>query len=107
MFTITIGVMAIGITGGMEIIGVGIAGMVQVGDLVGIIGMVQVGDLFGITGMEILGMETLGVEIIITIIIMVVEEVIHTLTIQMEIDTVLGMVQDLQIIMQMGEITLI
>jgi hypothetical protein len=103
MFTITIGVMAIGITGGTEIIGVGIAGMVQVGDgvLVGIIGMVQVGDLVGITGTEIL-----GVEIIITIIIMVVEEVLHILTIQMEIDTVLEMVPDLQIIMQMGEITL-
>jgi hypothetical protein len=44
-------------------------------------------------------MEILGVEIIITIIIMVVEEVLRTLTIQMEIDTVLEMVQDLQIIM--------
>ena len=77
--------------------------MDQVGDgvLVGIIGMDQVGDLAGITGMEIL-----GVEIIITIIIMVVEEVLHILTIQMEIDTVLEMVPDLQIIMQMGEITL-
>jgi hypothetical protein len=103
MFTIIIGVMAIGITGGTEIIGVGIIGMDQVGDgvLVGIIGMDQVGDLAGITGMEIL-----GVEIIITIIIMVAEEVLHILTIQMEIDTVLEMVPDLQIIMQMGEITL-
>ena len=90
--------MAIGITGGTEIIGVGIIGMDQVGDgvLVGIIGMDQVGDLAGIT----------GVEIIITIIIMVAEEVLHILTIQMEIDTVLEMVPDLQIIMQMGEITL-
>ena len=95
--------MAIGITGGTEIIGVGIIGMDQVGDgvLVGIIGMDQVGDLAGITGMEIL-----GVEIIITIIIMVAEEVLHILTIQMEIDTVLEMVPDLQIIMQMGETTL-
>ena len=93
--------MAIGITGGTEIIGVGITGMVQVGDgvLVGIIGMVRDGVLVGITGMEILGMEILGVEIIITIIIMVVEEVLHILTIQMEIDTVLEMVPDLQIIM--------
>ncbi len=100
-----IGVTVIGIITGMEITGVGIAGMVQVGVGVGIAGMDQAGAWAGIIGMVqvimdimeviiITGMETIT---IITTIIMVDEEVLLMLIPQTETDTVLEMAPEVQI----------
>ena len=95
----TIGVMAIGITIGTEIIGVGIIGMDQILVGVGIAGMVQVGELDGIIGMvKAIMVITIGVEIIITTIIIMAEEEVHPMvTFQLVEETLM---EETQITMQ-------